>query len=56
MSKRKWAQNGTFVTFKKLSEISYMPTSVNRMAGQSFKFGWTHINSAGHNTFIERIA
>ena len=23
-----------------------MPTSVKRMAGQSFKFGWTHTNSA----------
>ena len=29
-----------------------MPTSVKRIAGQSFKFGWTHTNSAGHNTFI----
>ena len=29
-----------------------MPTSVKRIAGQSFKFGWTHINLAGHNTFI----
>ena len=29
-----------------------MPTSVKRIAGQSFKFGWTHTNLAEHNTFI----
>ena len=32
--------------------LSYVPTSVKRIAGQSFKFGWTHTNSAGHNTCI----
>ena len=29
-----------------------MPTSVKIIPGQSFKFGWTHTNLAGHNTFI----
>ena len=31
---------------------AYKSTSVKRIAGQSFKFGWAHTNSAGHNTFI----
>ena len=36
------------------SSNPYMPTSVKRIAGQSFKFSWTHTNSAGHtcSTFI----
>ena len=34
------------------SLFSYMTASVKRIAGQSFKFGWTHTNLAGHNTFI----
>ena len=29
-----------------------MPTSVKRIAGQSFKFGWRHTSSGGHSTFI----
>ena len=32
--------------------FAYIPTSVKRIAGQSFEFDWTHTNSAGHDTFI----
>ena len=31
-----------------------MSTSVKRIAGQSFKFGWTYTNSAGHNKYIRK--